>query len=234
MVKKASLFDLFEDLDYDDCLAKAQIIAGVSGKRPSGKMQAFVFIKPHANNLAVRELLKGQLRDRGLTVAEEGEIDAVTMLSRKLVDNHYYSIANKASLSKPTELHPPSGKLSEFTAKFGVTWPQALADGAVYNAVDACDVLGVDADTLDKQWALAKAGGDLLKFAGGFYVAKLAKPNGASTAVVPSASSLLGDLPRSLYGGFDTLALSGGAAHLSRVQPQPSLQLDAPHLPSVP
>jgi hypothetical protein len=48
------------------------------------------------------------------------------MLSRKLVDNHYYSIANKASLSKPTELHPPSGKLSEFTAKFGVTWPQVM------------------------------------------------------------------------------------------------------------
>ena len=46
--KKASLFDLLEDLDYDDCLAKAQAIAGVSGKRPSGKMQAFVFIKPHA------------------------------------------------------------------------------------------------------------------------------------------------------------------------------------------
>jgi hypothetical protein len=30
---------------------------------------------------------------------------------------------------------------------------------------------------------------------------------------VPSASSRLGDLPRSLYGGFDTLALSGGAAY---------------------
>ena len=46
--KKASLFDLLEDLDYDDCLAKAQAIAGVSGQRPGGKMQAYVFIKPHA------------------------------------------------------------------------------------------------------------------------------------------------------------------------------------------
>ena len=46
--KKASLFDLLEDLDYDECLAKAQSIAGVGGKRPGGKMQAFVFIKPHA------------------------------------------------------------------------------------------------------------------------------------------------------------------------------------------
>ena len=46
--KKASLFDLLEDLDYDDCLAKSQSIAGVSGSRPSGKMQAYVFLKPHA------------------------------------------------------------------------------------------------------------------------------------------------------------------------------------------
>ena len=46
--KKASLFDLLEDLDYDECLAKAQAIAGVTGKRPAGKMQAFVFLKPHA------------------------------------------------------------------------------------------------------------------------------------------------------------------------------------------
>ena len=46
--KKASLFDLLEDLDYDECLSKAQAIAGVQGKRPAGKMQAYVFIKPHA------------------------------------------------------------------------------------------------------------------------------------------------------------------------------------------
>lgn len=46
--KKASLFDLLEDLDYDDCLGKSQSIAGVSGERPSGKMQAYVFLKPHA------------------------------------------------------------------------------------------------------------------------------------------------------------------------------------------
>jgi hypothetical protein len=29
--KKASLFDLLEDLDYDECLSKAQAIAGVKG-----------------------------------------------------------------------------------------------------------------------------------------------------------------------------------------------------------
>ena len=51
--KKGSLFDFLEDLDYDDCLAKGQAIAGASGKRPQGKQQAFVFIEPHALTLTL-------------------------------------------------------------------------------------------------------------------------------------------------------------------------------------
>jgi len=37
-----------EDLDYDACLAKAQVIAGVSGARPAGKMQVWkcVYVVP--------------------------------------------------------------------------------------------------------------------------------------------------------------------------------------------
>ena len=38
------------------------------------------------------------------------------------------------------ELHPPKHKQAEFTAKFGLTWPQALSQGVVYNAADAMDV----------------------------------------------------------------------------------------------
>ena len=56
-----------------------------------------------------------------------GEIDAVTILSRKLIDTHYYAIANKASLSKPVELSPPAAKLADFTTKYGVTWSQVRA-----------------------------------------------------------------------------------------------------------
>merc|ERR550514_212461 len=43
--KKASLFDLLEDLDYDECLAKAQAIAGVKGKRPAGEMKSGNLVK---------------------------------------------------------------------------------------------------------------------------------------------------------------------------------------------
>ncbi|EOD03673.1 hypothetical protein EMIHUDRAFT_471332 [Emiliania huxleyi CCMP1516] len=102
--KKQSLFDLLEDLDYADCLAKAQKIAGVSGSVPAGKSQAFVFVKPHA-----------------------------------------------------------------------VTDP-ALSDGVVYNAVDACERLGVDGDQMDKLWANAKKSDNLVKFGGGFYAGKIPAP----------------------------------------------------------
>ena len=71
--------------------------------------QAFMFIKPHANNVAVRALVKTALRENGITVLDEGEIDAVTILSRKLIDTHYGAIASKASLLKPVELNKVKG-----------------------------------------------------------------------------------------------------------------------------
>ncbi len=60
-----------------------------------------------------------------MAVLAEGEIDAVTILSRKLIDTHYYAIANKASLSKPVELNPrlPSSPTSpQSTASLGRRW----------------------------------------------------------------------------------------------------------------
>ena len=65
----------------------------------------------------------------GVNVTKEGSLDAATIEKDKLIDNHYYAIANKASLSKPHELNPPAAKQEEFAKKFGVTWKQALADG---------------------------------------------------------------------------------------------------------
>merc|ERR1712216_267101 len=123
------------------------------------KNQAFMFIKPHANNLSTRALVKSLFREHSFAVLDEGEIDAVTILSRKLIDTHYYAIANKASLSKPFELNMGDAKQSEFSIKFGVEWQQVLNLGLAYNAVDACDVLGVNAESLDSMWAAAKKSG---------------------------------------------------------------------------
>ena len=108
--KKQSLFDMLEDLDYDDCLKKAQEIAGVSGARPAGKMQAFVFIKPHAVTAEAKALAAKKLAAAGITIYKEGSLGAAQIEKEKLIDNHYYAIANKASLSKPKELNPPAPK----------------------------------------------------------------------------------------------------------------------------
>jgi hypothetical protein len=51
---------------------------------------------------------------------------------------------------------------------------QALEDGQVYNAVDACKKMGIDGETMDTTWGAAKKAGELIKFGGGFYCGKLA------------------------------------------------------------
>ena len=69
-------------------------------------------------------------------------------------------------------------------------------------------MLGIDADALDRKWAVAKATGELLKFGGGFYVGKLPRPRPGDS--VPSASEILGEAPRPIYGGYDSLGLPSG------------------------
>ena len=174
--KKASLFDLLEDLDYDDCLKKAQSIVGpgAEGKaRPKGKMQAYVFIKPHAVTPESRELVGSRFVKAGMVITKEGSLDAEIIEKDKLIDNHYYAIANKASLSKPSELNPPVNKQLDFEKKFGISWESALRKGIVYNAVDGCKKLGIDGEKMDKTWASAKKAGDLVKFGGGFYAGRI-------------------------------------------------------------
>ena len=131
---------------------------------------AFVFIKPHANTRAVQDLVVAKLTSKRVKILAEGDIAAAKIDKDKLIDQHYYAIASKATLLKPEQLPVPEAK---FEAKFGVSWKQALADGLVYNAIDACAKLGVDADGLDAKWQAAKAAGDMEKFGGGFYGAKL-------------------------------------------------------------
>ena len=185
--KKQSLFDILEDTDYDECLARSQAVANVprGTPRPAGKMQAFVFIKPHAVTEKTKQLVSEKFGAVGLRVYQEGSLDAKVIEENKLIDNHYYAIANKASLSKPAELNPPAAKQAEFEKKFGVSWSAALAAGSVYNAVDGCSRLGIDGAQIDAEWARAKKDGNLLKFGGGFYAGKI--PRKAQAVAAPVA-----------------------------------------------
>lgn len=123
---------------------------------------AFIFIKPAANNKAVQDLVKSTLLAKNVKIESEGEFTGEEIDKQMLIDQHYYAIASKATLLKPTEIPVPADK---FEAFFGISWEKALADGSVYNAIDACKVLDVDATGLDAVWSKCKK----VKFGGGFY-----------------------------------------------------------------
>eukprot|EP00468_Gymnochlora_sp_CCMP2014_P009364 CAMPEP_0167751836 /NCGR_PEP_ID=MMETSP0110_2-20121227/6800_1 /TAXON_ID=629695 /ORGANISM="Gymnochlora sp., Strain CCMP2014" /LENGTH=368 /DNA_ID=CAMNT_0007637377 /DNA_START=232 /DNA_END=1338 /DNA_ORIENTATION=+ len=191
---KASLFDLLEDMNSTECLKKAMKIAQVSstwGVAAVPTNEAFVFIKPHAVTEPTKALLKAKLAEKGIKVKSEGSLDSKTIDEKKLIDQHYYSIANKATLSKPKDLNPPAAKTAKFAEMFGITWEDALKQGLVYNAADACAKLDCDGAVMDKMFGKAKKAGNSIKFGGGFYCAKI-EPEVKKTGISALIAKIFG------------------------------------------
>lgn len=138
-------------------------------KAAKQESSAFVFIKPHAVTEPVKALVKQKLGEAGVSIVGEGEIAGPKIDDEMLIDTHYGAIAEKAVVLKPTQLAPSAKALAEFEKAFGLPWTEALANGMVYNARDACAVLGVDGEGLDKKWSTLTRGTNLIKFGGGFY-----------------------------------------------------------------
>uniref|UniRef100_A0A7S4SLT1 Nucleoside-diphosphate kinase n=1 Tax=Ditylum brightwellii TaxID=49249 RepID=A0A7S4SLT1_9STRA len=127
------------------------------------KNSAFVFIKPHANTAKAQELVKAKLIENGITILSECDITGPEIDSKKLIDQHYYAIASKATLLTPDKLPVPAEK---FEAEFGEKWSKVLEEKRAVNAMDACERFGVDAAGLNDAWGKAKK---VVKFGGGFY-----------------------------------------------------------------
>jgi len=147
-------------------------LAGVGGagalwylSQPSKpKNMAFVFVKPHAVTPAANKLTKEGLIAQGMKITGEGDLTSDIIDKKKLVDQHYYSIASKATILKPAELNVDNAK---FEKQFGLPWKDALPNA--YNALDACEKLGIDADEISKLWGDCKKNNKLVKLGGGFY-----------------------------------------------------------------
>jgi len=155
---------------------KGKLLSALDGGDSSGggKQSALVFIKPHANTAAVQELVTKTFTAASISILTEGEIDGPSIDSKKLIDQHYYAIASKATILKPEQLPVPADK---FKDKFGEEWSKVLEDGRVFNALDAKAKLGFDDATLDKVWKAATPADKVVKFGGGFYCALL-EPEG--------------------------------------------------------
>lgn len=140
------------------------------------KNSAFVFVKPHAVTPQTSKLVRESLQAKGLKITSEGDLSSEVIDEKKLIDQHYYAIASKATILKPSELNVPKDK---FQKAFGLSWEDALAKGDVFNAMDACKKLGCTADDLNKAWGAAKKANKLVKFGGGFYCGLVEMPGHA-------------------------------------------------------
>jgi nucleoside diphosphate kinase len=99
--KQGSLYDALEDMDVEPCIAKAAELAKLN--RPAPKNSAFVFIKPHAVTDKVKACAKAGLEKAGIKILKQGTIKAETIDKKKLIDQHYYAIATKATILKPDQ-----------------------------------------------------------------------------------------------------------------------------------
>jgi len=135
---------------------------------PTGptKNSAFVFVKPHAVTDKSNKTVKDRLIEKGMKVTGEGNLTSEVIDKKKLIDQHYYAIASKATILKPSQLNVPKDK---FKASFGRDWDSALKEGLCLNAMDACEFFGCSADELNAACTVAKKANKLVKFGGGFY-----------------------------------------------------------------
>ena len=108
-------------------------------------------------------------------MVQEGDIDGPKIDAEKLIDNHYYSIASKATIKTGSSIPVPVDK---FKAFFQEDWENVCSSGRAYNALEACKLLQLDADELTKVWREAETENKSIKFGGGFYCAALDGPSG--------------------------------------------------------
>lgn len=137
--------------------------------------QAFVFIKPHAVTEQVKKLVSTEFPKMGIKITGEGLIEAKDIDEKMLIDTHYGAIANRAVKLTPEELNVTESAAESFEKAFGVKWADALKQGIVYNAKQACEKLGVDGEELGERYDSLKKGVTMIKFGGGFYLGQLAK-----------------------------------------------------------
>jgi hypothetical protein len=123
---------------------------------------AFVFIKPHANTEATQKLVREKLTSAGITILSESDVDGKTIDEKKLIDQHYYAIASKATILPAAEIPVPTDK---FESSFGESWEKVLSEKRAFNALDACKEFGCDSAELNDAWQNTQA----VKFGGGFY-----------------------------------------------------------------
>lgn len=107
-------------------------------------------------------MVREKLLEKGIEILSESDIDGATIDKKKLIDQHYYAIASKATILAAKDIPVPESKFEE---SFGEKWSTVLKEGRAANAMEACKKFGCTASELDAAWQKSK----VVKFGGGFY-----------------------------------------------------------------
>jgi hypothetical protein len=130
------------------CISSASNTCPVS-KKGEPLNSAFVFVKPHANTEATQKLVREKLTEAGIEILTESEVEGKVIDEKKLIDQHYYAIASKATILPAEEIPVPADK---FEANCGETWEKVLREKRACNALEACERFGCNAAELNDAW----------------------------------------------------------------------------------
>ena len=153
-----------KDEDTSDVKSSRQARTSLAPKRGSMSQlqtdptmnRGFLFLSPHSNSTKSQDAIRKTLKSNNITIVAEGKLPGKVIDQEMLVDQQYYKMASAATLLKPGQA-PINAQV--FERQTGVGWRTVLDKRLVFNALDACEYLGVNAEGLSSLWeTAAKAG----------------------------------------------------------------------------
>jgi len=159
-------------LSNDDIIAELQ--RRLASSAEVAMNTAFVFAKPHANTPGVLDAITARFAEKGIKVLSEGVVTGEEIDKKGFIDQHYYAIAEKSTLTSGKDLPVNADK---FKATFGEDWTKVVAEGRAFNALEFKNKFA----TFSKPGALDKAWDETsvdkktrVKLGGGFYCGQIA------------------------------------------------------------
>ena len=140
------------------CWCSCAFRAGLPPDDRPKKNTAFVFAKPHANTPAVLEVIRTKFEvirtkfaEQGIEVLKEGVVTGEEIESKGFIDQHYYAIAEKSTLTAGKDL-PVTPDI--FKEAFGEDWSTVVAEGRALNALEFKNKFSAfqPEGALDKAW----------------------------------------------------------------------------------
>ena len=156
-----------------DLNAAAALIQGAAAAAGGVMNTAFVFAKPHANTPAVLDVIKAKFGEKAINIVKEGDVTGEDIDSKGYIDQHYYAIAEKSTLTSGKDLPVDAAK---FEGAFEEKWETVVSEGRAFNALEFSKNFAQfqEAGALDTAWdATSVDKKTRVKLGGGFYCGQI-------------------------------------------------------------